>query len=428
MTEYLTASLNDAVAHLIGGQFPANALKSMRARASDLTAELNKAIVDEIPAFSESRNPEILPALSAHCHGHVDEVFRLLGGGPIGSFEFVRDNARKLAERRFPLEAILHAYRCGHKIFAHRLREATLAAMGPSHDTRQLAASVADFAMEYANAVSTITAGVYVSQTRLMADVAGDRRTQLLNILLGGYDESDGRASGILRDAGYLDHRQSFCVVLAQSTDPTEMLVPARARRLADSIDEALHGKVARRLSDIRDNKATVICSDIRRTSGWTPARTDLARIIAHELEVVGPAVLIGLSNDVPSTSLIPTAYRQAQIALDFANVANRVMHFSALAPQGLLLHLAGEEFRRVLPDWTTKFFQADEKARGALVTTLRAYANADMNILKTAETLLVHPNTIYSRMQKIFDITGLEARSYHALTELLLIADCRRK
>jgi len=50
------------------------------------------------------------------------------------------------------------------------------------------------------------------------------------------------------------------------------------------------------------------------------------------------------------------------------------------------------------------------------------------MNILKAAEMLKVHPNTIYSRLQKILDITGLEARSYHALTELLLIADCGRK
>jgi len=251
----------------------------------------------------------------------------------------------------------------------------------------------------------------------------------LVSILLEGYDESDGRVAGILRDAGYFDGRQSFCVVLAQSADPSEMLFPARARRLADSVDEILQGKVARRLIDIRDNKATIICSDICRTSGWTVARTDIAKRIATQLEVLGPAVLIGVSNDAPSTARIPVAHRQAQIALDFANVSNRVARFTDLAPQRLLLHFAGEEFRRVLPNWSRDFFfQADEKARGALVATLRSYANADMNILKAAEMLKVHPNTIYSRLQKILDITGLEARSYHALTELLLIADCGRK
>ncbi len=400
----------------------------MNGNSAALVEELNKTILVEIPAFSDSRNPEILPALAAHCHDHVVEIIRLLGGGPVGDFNHVRENARKRAEQRFPLEATLHAYRCSHKILAHRLREATLAAMESSEDTHQITAAVADFAMEYANAVSTIAAGIYVSQTRLMADIAGDRRAELLSILLDGYDESDGRVAGILRDAGYLDGRQSFCVVLAQSVDPSEMLVSARARRLADSVDEVLQGKVARRLIDIRDNKATIICSDICRTSGWTVARTDLAKRITSQLEGLGPAVLVGISNDAPSTSSIPTAYRQAQIALDFSDVAHRVARFSDLAPQLLLLHFAGEEFRRVLPDWSRDFFQADEKARGALVATLRGYAQADMNILKTAEMLKVHPNTIYSRLQKILDITGLEARSYHALTELLLIADCRRQ
>ena len=310
MDEYLTGGLNEAAKRLAGGLFPSVALKTMNGNSAALVEELNKTILAEIPAFSDSRNPEILPALAAHCHDHVVEIIRLLGGSPVGDFNFVCENARKRAEQRFPLEATLHAYRCGHKILAHRLREATLAAMESSEDTHQIAAAVADFAMEYANAVSTIAAGIYVSQTRLMADVAGDRRTELLSILLDGYDESDGRVAGILRDAGYLDGRQSFCVVLAQSVDPSEMLVSARARRLADSVDEVLQGKVARRLIDIRDNKATIICSDICPTSGWTVARTDLAKRITSQLEILGPAVLVGISNDAPSTSSIPTAYR----------------------------------------------------------------------------------------------------------------------
>jgi DNA-binding PucR family transcriptional regulator len=48
--------------------------------------------------------------------------------------------------------------------------------------------------------------------------------------------------------------------------------------------------------------------------------------------------------------------------------------------------------------------------------------------VLKAAERLGVHPNTVYSRLQRIIDITGLDARNYHALTELLIIADCTRR
>ena len=88
-------------------------------------------------------------------------------------------------------------------------------------------------------------------------------------------------------------------------------------------------------------------------------------------------------------------------------------------------MHLAGEKFRRTLPAWTDEFVAANEKMGGVIVATLRAYANADMNVLKAAEILQVHPNTIYARIQKILDITNLDARKYHSLTELLIVVEC---
>jgi len=56
----------------------------------------------------------------------------------------------------------------------------------------------------------------------------------------------------------------------------------------------------------------------------------------------------------------------------------------------------------------------------------LDAYANADMNVLKAAESLGVHSNTVYGRLQKIADLTGHDARSFNSLSELLLATACR--
>jgi DNA-binding PucR family transcriptional regulator len=91
-----------------------------------------------------------------------------------------------------------------------------------------------------------------------------------------------------------------------------------------------------------------------------------------------------------------------------------------------VLIRQAHDSIRPALPQWSAPYFAADDKARGSLVATLRAYADADMNVLKAARILDVHPNTIYSRMQRIADITGQNGLQYHALTELLLTADCR--
>jgi sugar diacid utilization regulator len=212
---------------------------------------------------------------------------------------------------------------------------------------------------------------------------------------------------------------------LAQPVDPAEMQNPARARRLADAISKILHGSAARRLVDVRDNKVTSVFSDARRASGWTAPHTALARRLAEELSMLSNAVLVGVSNDVPSTSQIPNAYKEAVLALELADVSDRVVQFSGIPSRRLLMHLAGEEFQRALPAWAGKFIAADDKVGGVLVATLRAYADANMNVLKAAESLSVHPNTIYARMQRILDITELDARTYHALSELLIVAEC---
>jgi sugar diacid utilization regulator len=205
------------------------------------------------------------------------------------------------------------------------------------------------------------------------------------------------------------------------------MLNPARARRMADAFDKALQKFSPRRLIDIRDNKVTIVFSDARRTSGWTAPTSTLALRVTAELNTIGNSALAGISNDVPSTSQIPMAHREANLALDLSNVSQRVVQFSEVPIQSLLLHLAGEEFQRIKPGWHAKFLQVNNKQRGALIKTLRTYADANMNVLKTAELLSIHPNTIYARFDKIFDITGLDAKNFHSLNELLLVADCNK-
>lgn len=386
---------------------------------------LHQTVIDEIPAFSESGNPDVLPELADHASEHLCEIRRLIGGGVAGDFEFVKVHAHRRAEQKFPLEATLHAYRCGHKVLSRWMRDAATATV--PNNVQQVISAVADFSIEYTDTISTIAAAEYVAQTRLLAEAEGDRRTELLSILLSGYDESDGRVAKLLQRAGYRDQRQSFCVALAQSVDPVEMDNPARAQRLAEAIGQTVATLPVRALVGIRDNVVTAVFSDTRRLSGWTVPQTTLAERIRPQLLKLGPAALVGISTDQPSTSHIPKALHEAQLALDFSSVTERVVQFADLPVRRLLLHVAGDQVQSALPVWTEGFLAADKKARGALVATLRAYADADMNVLKAARAISVHPNTIYTRLQRIKDLTGLDGQRYHALTELLLAADCRR-
>jgi hypothetical protein len=401
------------------------AVATLEGSQATAAGKLRDDVLAEIPAFSASGNPEILPGLDGHAAEHIQEILRLFAAGEIGEFEFIKAHARRRAEQRFPLEAMLHAYRCGHRTLSLWLREAALT-VGPKN-VEQAVSAVADFAIEYTNIISSIIASEYVTYTRILAEAEGDRRTELLNILLSGYDESDGRVAQLLKRAGYLEQRQAYCVVAVQSTNAAEMESPARAQRIVNAISEAMVGTPIRTLAGIRNNLVIGVLSDKRRQSGWTVPQSNLADRIRPLLLVLGPAVLVGISTDHPSTSYLPKALHQATIALDLANVANRVVQFSDLPIRDLLVHHGTDYVQAAPPNWVAALVSADAKAKGTLIQTLRAVADADLNVQKAARILGRHPNTIYTRIERIRDLTGLDGQRYRDLTELLLAADCWR-
>ena len=400
---------------------------SLRESRPNASESLRETVFSEVSAWSDSGNPDVIPELRAHLQQHLDEVERLLGGSTPGNWGFIRQFAEQHAGRRFPLEALLHTYRCAHNVLSPWIRDAALAAADDSAQVRRVVAAVADLAIEYTDAISTVATSSYVDETRRLAEAEGDRRTELLNFLLRGYDESDSRAAQLLRKAGYLEQRRSYCVVAARSVNPAEMENAARARRMTDSICDVLTATPLRVLVGVRNNLVLAVVSGTRRLSGWTAPQSLLADRLMPYLKKVGPAALIGMSNDVPSTSHVPRAAIEAKLALDFASFSERVMPYSSISLRQLLLAHARGSMQSALPAWLDEFVCADDRARGRLSDTLRAYANADMNVLQAAKQLAVHPNTIYARAQKISDITGKNLLNYHELTELLLAAECRQ-
>ena len=167
--------------------------------------------------------------------------------------------------------------------------------------------------------------------------------------------------------------------------------------------------------------------SDRRRQSGWTVAQSNLAERVAPLLQMLGPAVLVGISADHPSTAFLPRALNEATIAFDFASVTERVVAFSGLPVRGLLVLRGADEARAAPPSWVQPLIAANAESGGSLIATLRAFADADMNMQKAARLLARHPNTLYARLIRIKDITGLDGQRYRDLTELLLAADCWR-
>ena len=396
-------------------------IKTLEEQGPEVAKALRKSVLAEIPAFTASGNPEVIADLTMHGAEHVSEIIRIFSGGEISDFVFVREHARLRAEQRFPLEAMLHAYRCGHRIISRWLRDAI------AGKKEKAVSAIADFAIEYTNVISTIMAAEYVQHTRRQAEAEGDLRTELLNVLLTGYDESDGRVAQLLKRTGYLEQRQSYCVALVQPLNAQELEQPARAQRIMDALSDALISTSIRILAGTRNMAVTAVLSHKRRQSGWTAPHEELADRLLPLLEMLGPAVLVGLSTSHPATAFIPKALHEARIALDFASVARRIVRFADLPIRELLVHRGNDYVQSAPKPWMQALITADGEAEGSLVATLRAMADADMNVQLAGRQLGKHANTIYARLERIKTLTGLDGQRYRDLTELLLAADCWR-
>jgi len=392
----------------------------LREAAGHEVPALHAAVTAEVAAYGESGNPDVLPELETHLAEHIDALCALCGGARRLDLGFVRAHAERRAEQRFPLDAVLLTYRAMLRAFAPVFRDAALAVAATDAQVNRVVAASTDVLAEYGDAAGAALTSAYVEHTRHLSESEGDRRSELLNLLLSGYDESDREAALLLRRAGYLEQRQAYCVAIAQSVNPHEMSSAPRAQRIVDAIGEALSGMPVRVISGVRDNFAVAVISGTRRASGWTAPQSRLADRLLPALLTLGPAVLIGLSADHPSTSHIRRARHEADIALGLATVTERVVPFTSLPIRRLLIELGGEQVKPALPAWTAAFASADAKSRGKLAQTLRACAAADMNVLKAARELGLHPNTVYARLGRIEEVTGLDPRHFDALNELL--------
>jgi sugar diacid utilization regulator len=200
-----------------------------------------------------------------------------------------------------------------------------------------------------------------------------------------------------------------------------------RSQRILNSLADLLASTNIRSLAGLRNGLVVAVVSAVRRQSGWTAPQSSLAERLVSRLLQWGPSVLVGVSADHPSTSAIPCAMREARAALEFAGVDRRVVLFPSLPVRSLLTHAGGEYVRATAPPWTAALFAADAKADGNLLRTLTAIADADLNVQEAARRLGVHPNTIYGRLTRIRELTGLDGQRFHDLTEMLLAADCAR-
>ena len=237
-------------------------------------------------------------------------------------------------------------------------------------------------------------------------------------------DELLARAAELSLD---LAEGASVIVARAHPQAPTEEGWRARARAVAERGARAVVGKSLAALSE-RDGAA---CVEILLLvpGGEETAAARAAEGVLREMEsaLAGYTFALGRSRLAEDPGELSRAAGEALLA---ANVAE------GSAPEGVLLAFEQTGAYRLLlsamtenPDELQRFYAEtveplvayDEQYETELLGTLGTFLEADGNVAGTAQRLFTHRHTIYYRLERIRELTGLDVSSSDGREKLSL-------
>lgn len=388
--------------------------QALARRVQALTQLMSDSIREEIPAYRELADETMLTQSWQHAFAHAGKISALLVGEDVGDLAFVEEHALTRAEQHFPLNAILHSYRIGHRIMWSAMREAAMAHAATPEEGLRTAMSLADFSIQYTNMISVALTESYVRHQQGMQDTEKRRARLLIDELL----------------CGQLMSAQSRSWAESYGIGKTDFyLLVARPSELADETGVTLGAELKDMLEDRLQKAGVLTLLDDRRTevAGLVIPRNDAAEgksTIVATLEAVAAehAFHCGLSQAIRKAQEVPAAYNEAVTAIRYACDEGPVVAIEKVPLQDLFIDHIDIDYQRLLPDWVDALLNADNDASGALKKTLRTYADCDLNVKRAAARLEIHPNTMSFRLGKIENITGVSPRRFRGLTEILTV------
>jgi DNA-binding PucR family transcriptional regulator len=142
---------------------------------------------------------------------------------------------------------------------------------------------------------------------------------------------------------------------------------------------------------------------------------------VQRRLAREGTMLSMGISTVAEGACELPRAYEEARAALDLVPSGGGVAALPRLSPFDYLA-LRADDLARQLVDPRVRALLEEDRRRGdTLAATVRAFAEADLNLRLAADRLRVHHNTAHYRLRRIDERTGRNPRRIADLLELLV-------
>lgn len=145
---------------------------------------------------------------------------------------------------------------------------------------------------------------------------------------------------------------------------------------------------------------------------------------LSDGLRRAGSEFRIGLSRSFPSTGSIEPGKRQAAAVLSVTTPERPLVDFDELTVPQICAATSSVHWDD-LPGWLTGLIEDDVRSDGVWRQTARALVESSLRIGEAAKALVVHPNTIYYRLNVVKERYGVDLRSPEVLLGIEIVSAC---
>jgi sugar diacid utilization regulator len=258
---------------------------------------------------------------------------------------------------------------------------------------------------------------------RVSENAAGDFLRAVLRRELTARDELLGRAKELALD---VHEGASMIVARAHPQTPTDEGWRGRVRAVAERGARAVASRSIAALSERDGIPGAEVLVLVPGGEEATAARA--ADGILREMEAVlaGYTFALGRSRIAEDPAELPRAANEALLAANVAEGAGDgvALAFEQTGAYRLLLSTMSEnpaELQRFYAETVEPLVAYDEQYETELVRTLATFLEADGNVAGTAQRLFTHRHTIYYRLERVRELSGLDVSSSDGREKLSL-------
>jgi DNA-binding PucR family transcriptional regulator len=215
-------------------------------------------------------------------------------------------------------------------------------------------------------------------------------------------------------------------VARARPQAPTEEGWRGRVRVVAERGARAVSSRSIAALSE-RDGMAGVEVL-LLVPGGEEPAAARAADAVLREMQagLPGFTFAVGRSRVAEDPAELPRAANEALLAANVAEGGSQegTLAFEQTGAYRLLLSAMSEnpqELQRFYSETVEPLVAYDEQYETDLVRTLETFLDADGNVAGTAQRLFTHRHTIYYRLERVRELSGLDVASSDGREKLSL-------